>query len=181
MIDAYAFYNNYNGFLASQLLAQNPGTAEEKRFQTTVSLQQPVNSYGWALGIDYNFKNNFNLSTNVSYNDVDEVSDPGFQIQFNTPDYRFNIGIGNRKIVKNLGFNINYRWQNSFLWESSFGVGEIPSINNLDAQINLFLPKYKTKMKLGCSNTLNKYYTTSFGSANVGSLIYLTLIADNIL
>ena len=181
MIDAYAFYNNYNGFLASQLLAQNPGTAEEKRFQTTVSLQQPVNSYGWALGIDYNFKNNFNLSSNVSYNDVDEVSDPGFQIQFNTPDYRFNIGIGNRKIVKNLGFNINYRWQNSFLWESSFGVGEIPSINNLDAQINLFLPKYKTKMKLGCSNILNKYYTTSFGSANVGSLIYLTIIADNIL
>ena len=89
--------------------------------------------------------------------------------------------MGNRKILKNLGFNINYRWQNSFLWESSFGVGEIPSINNLDAQINLFLPKYKTKMKLGCSNILNKYYTTSFGSANVGALLYLTVIADNIL
>ena len=181
MIDAYAFYNNYNGFLATQLLAQNPGTPDEKRFQTTVSLDQPINSYGWAIGLDYNLINNFTFSSNVSYNDVDKINNPGFQIQFNTSDYRYNIGVGNRKLLKNLGFNINYRWQNSFLWESSFGVGEIPSINNLDAQVNLNLSKYKTKIKLGCSNILNKYYTTSFGSANVGSLLYITLLSDNIL
>ena len=181
LFDGYIFYNNYNGFLAQQLLAQNPDTPDEKRFITTISLDQPVNSYGWALGVDYKMTNNFELSTNLSYNDVNTVLKPGFQIQFNTPDYRYNLSFGNRKITENIGFNINYRWQNSFLWESSFGVGEIPSINNLDAQINLFLPKYKTKMKLGCSNILNKYYTTSFGSANVGSLIYLTIIADNIL
>ena len=144
-------------------------------------LFRSINSYGWAIGLDYNLINNFTFSSNVSYNDVDKINDPGFQVQFNTSDYRYNIGVGNRKLLKNLGFNINYRWQNSFLWESSFGVGEIPSINNLDAQVNLNLSKYKTKIKLGCSNILNKYYTTSFGSANVGSLLYITLLSDNIL
>ena len=125
--------------------------------------------------------NNFELSTNVSYNDVNTVMEPGFQIQFNTPDYRYNISFGNRKITRNLGFNINYRWQNSFLWESSFGVGTIPQIHNLDAQITYSIDPIKSKIKIGGSNILNNYYTTSFGSASVGALYYISFILDNIL
>ena len=45
LLDAYVFYNNYNGFLAQQLLSQDP-SGEDKRFITTVSLDQPVNSAG---------------------------------------------------------------------------------------------------------------------------------------
>ena len=123
LFDGYIFYNNYNGFLAQQLLAQNPDTPTEKRFITTVSLDQPVSSYGWALGLDYKLVNNYEISSNLSFNDVNTVLKPGFQIQFNTPDYRFNLSFGNRKLTKVIGFNINYRWQNSFLWESAFGVG----------------------------------------------------------
>jgi len=181
LFDGYFFYNNYNGFLASQLLAQNPNTPDEKRFITTISLDQPVSSYGWAIGLDYRMINNFELSTNVSYNDVNTVMEPGFQIQFNTPDYRYNISFGNRKLTRNFGFNINYRWQNSFLWESSFGVGTIPQIHNLDAQITYSMDQIKSKIKIGGSNILNNYYTTSFGSASVGALYYISFILDNIL
>ena len=39
LFDGYLFYNNYNGFLASQLLAQDPNTPDEKRIQTTISLR----------------------------------------------------------------------------------------------------------------------------------------------
>ena len=181
LFDGYIFYNNYNGFLASQLLAQNPNTPVEKRFITTISLDQPVSSYGWAVGLDYRMNNNYEVSSNVSYNDVNTVLKPGFQIQFNTPDYRFNISFGNRKLTRNLGFNINYRWQNSFLWESSFGVGTIPQIHNIDAQVTYSLNTINTKVKIGGSNILNNYYTTSFGSASVGALYYITLIFDDIL
>lgn len=181
LLDGYFFYNNYNGFLASQLLAQNPNTSEEKRFITTISLDQAVSSYGWALGIDYRMLNNFELSSNISYNDVNTVMKPGFQIQFNTPDYRFNLSFGNRKLTNRLGFNLNYRWQNSFLWESSFGVGDIPEIHNIDAQITYSIPKIKSKIKLGGSNILNNYHITSFGSASVGGLYYLTFVLDDLL
>ena len=181
LFDGYIFYNNYNGFLAQQLLAQNPNTPDEKRFITTISLDQPVNSYGWAVGLDYKMINNFELSTNLSYNDVNTVLKPGFQIQFNTPDYRYNLSFGNRKITDNIGFNLNYRWQNSFLWESAFGVGTIPQIHNIDAQITFNIEKIKTKVKLGGSNLLNNYHTTSFGSANVGALYYVSLLLDDIL
>ena len=180
LLDAYVFYNNYNGFLAQQLLSQDP-LGEDKRFITTVSLDQPVNSYGWAIGIDYKLKNNFELSSNVSYNDVNTVLKPGFQIQFNTADYRYNISLGNRKLSKLIGFNINYRWQNSFLWESAFGVGTIPQIHNLDAQVTFNLNSINTKLKVGGSNILNKYHTTSFGSASVGALYYISILLDNII
>ena len=180
LLDAYVFYNNYNGFLAQQLLSQDP-SGEDKRFITTVSLDQPVNSYGWALGFDYKLKNNFELSSNVSYNDVNTVLKPGFQIQFNTPDYRYNISFGNRKLTRVIGFNINYRWQNSFLWESAFGVGTIPQIHNLDAQVTFNIENVKSKIKIGGSNILNQYHITSFGSANVGALYYVSIIIDNII
>ena len=181
LFDGYFFYNNYNGFLAQQLLSQNPNSSNEKRFITTISLDQPVSSYGWALGLDYKMKNNFELSTNLSYNNVNTVLKPGFQIQFNTPDYRYNISFSNRRITKLIGFNINYRWQNSFLWESAFGVGTIPEIHNLDAQITFDVSKIKSKVKIGGSNLFNSYYTTSFGSARVGALYYITLLFDDIL
>ena len=102
------FRNNYNGFLASQLLAQNPNTPDEKRFQTTISLDQPVSSYGWALGFEYKMLNNYELSANISYNDVNKVDNPGFQIQFNTSDYRYNISIGNRKLTNKLNKKIHH-------------------------------------------------------------------------
>ena len=180
LLDAYVFYNNYNGFLAQQLLSQDP-SGEDKRFITTVSLDQPVNSYGWAFGLDYKLKNNFELSTNISYNDVNTVLKPGFQIQFNTADYRYNISLGNRKLTKLIGFNVNYRWQNSFLWESAFGVGTIPQIHNLDAQVTFNFDNINTKLKIGGSNILNTYHTTSFGSASVGALYYISILLDNII
>tara|TARA_A100000164_G_scaffold329799_1_gene317782 strand:- start:2451 stop:5228 length:2778 start_codon:yes stop_codon:yes gene_type:complete len=180
LLDAYVFYNNYNGFLAQQLLSQDP-SGEDKRFITTVSLDQPVNSYGWAFGFDYKLKNNFEFSSNVSYNDVNTVLKPGFQIQFNTPDYRYNISFGNRKLTRVIGFNINYRWQNSFLWESAFGVGTIPQVHNLDAQVTFNIENIKSKIKIGGSNILNQYHITSFGSANVGALYYVSILIDNII
>ena len=131
--------------------------------------------------LSYKLKNNFECSSNVSYNDVNTVFKPGFQIQFNTPDYRYNISFGNRKLTRVIGFNLNYRWQNSFLWESAFGVGTIPQIHNLDAQVTFNLENIKSRIKIGGSNILNQYHTTSFGSANVGALYYISILFDNII
>ena len=49
-VDAYIYKNDYEGFLGSQMLAQNPFTPEERRFQTTISTDDKVSSYGWAVG-----------------------------------------------------------------------------------------------------------------------------------
>ena len=181
-IDAYLFRNEYQGFIATQLLAQNPNTPQERRFQMPISTTGTVTALGWAIGADLNLRKGYYAKGNVAYNSLEEENlNPGTQSRFNTPDYRFNIGFGNRQVLKNLGVHLNYRWQNEFLWQSNFGEAMMPAFGTLDANVALKLPKAKSILKIGASNSLNSYYTTSFGSAQVGGLYYVTLQFDELL
>ena len=181
-VDAYVYRNEYDGFLVAQLLVQNPNTPEERRYQTTISASDRVASYGWAIGADFNMQKGYYLRGNIAYNKLEEAAnEAGRQNRYNTPDYRLNFGFGNRQIMKNLGFHFNYRWQNEFIWESNFGVADMPAFGTLDANVAVKVPQVKTIVKIGGSNILNNYYTTSFGSAQIGGLYYVSLMFDQFL
>ena len=92
---------------------------------------------------------------------------------FNTPTLRYNLGIGNREIVKNVGVNVSYRWQDSFYWNSSFASGDVPQFGTMDAQVNLKIPSVKSMIKIGASNLLNRYYITSYGNPEMGGMYYV--------
>ena len=179
-LDSYVFVNRYNGFLATQVLVQNPGMEDEMRFQTTVSTDDPVTAWGWALGLDMILPKGFYSSGNVAYNALESLNDrpPGFQSRFNTPRYRFNLSLGKRQFHDQIGFKISYRWQDTFLWESAFGVAQMPAFATLDAQVSYTFESFFTTVKVGGSNTLNNWYNTSFGSASIGGLYYVTLVFD---
>ena len=181
-LDSYVFVNRFSGFLATQVLVQNPYEEDERRFQTTVSTDDPVTAWGWALGLDMLLPKGFFSSGNVAYNALESLNDrpPGFQSRFNTPRYRFNLSIGKRQFHDQIGFKISYRWQDTFLWESAFGVAQMPSYATLDGQVSYTFESLYTTVKIGGSNTLNKWYTTSFGSASIGGLYYLTLVFDGL-
>ncbi len=175
LVDAYIFKNTYNGFITGQFLAQNPNTPDEKRYQTYISVDDPVSAWGWAFGADFRLMKGYYLGGNVAYNALQQGSEQtGRQTRFNTPDYRFNVNFGNRELVKNIGFNVSYRWQNSFLWESNFGTAQVPAYSTLDGHITYKITALNSSIKVGGSNLLNNYYTTSFGSANIGGLYYIS-------
>ncbi len=181
-VDAYVYRNNYTGFIARQLLAQNPNTPEEIRYQTVISTTDPVASLGWAVGGDFRLPKGFFVRSNVAYNALESKSSrEGLQTRFNTPDYRLNISVGNREFTKNIGFSVNWRWQNSFIWESDFGTAEIPAFSNLDAHISYKLNALKSIIKFGGSNILNNYYTTAFGTSQIGGLYYISWTFDSYL
>ncbi len=182
-IDAYIFLNKYNGFIAYQVLEQYTGTDSARRFQVTVSTVDPLSSFGWALGLDYRTPRGFMIRGNVAYNALQKLENKtiGFESRFNTPRYRFNISAGKRKIFKRFGFNISYRWQDEFLWQSPFGTAEMPSFSVLDAHISVKFDAADIQLKIGGSNILNKSYTTSFGSAQIGGLYYITLLYDQLM
>lgn len=186
-IDAYIYYNKYKGFEATQLLAQydtpNPDENDPyTMYQTFFSTDDPVSSMGWAISIDYLFRNGILVKGNVANNKlIDGIDDPGVEANYNTPEYRTNISIGHNRIVKNLGFNVNFHWQSAFTWEGSFGTGEIPAYATVDAHVTYRIPTINTSIKLGASNLTNHYYTTSFGSAQIGGLYYVTFVYDDVL
>jgi len=184
-LDTYAYYNKYKGFQATQLVAQlaeDIGAKEDQYYETYFTTDEPVSSWGWALGIDYMTPIGMLIKSNVAYNKLlESIESPGVEARFNTPAYRANLSVGHHAIIPNLGFNLNLHWQNSFLWEGSFGAGQIPATTTLDAHVSYKVSKIKTTFKLGGSNILNNYYTTSFGSAQIGGLYYISLIYEDIL
>lgn len=180
LVDASVYQNAYNGFQATQVLVQNPDTPDERRFKTIVSTDDPVTAYGWAVSADLRVLGGYAIKANISHNKLEPSGDrpPGFQSRFNTPEFRSNLSLGNRKINRLFGFQVNWHWQNKFLWESDFGVSEIPAFSTLDAQISLTLKKLRSRIKVGGSNLLNNYHTSSFGSAQIGGLYYVTWLFD---
>jgi len=184
-LDTYAYYNQYKGFEAVQLVAQlaeDIGAEKDQYYQTYFTTDAPVSSLGWALGLDYKLPNGIMLKSNVAFDKLlDDITEPGVETRFNTPKYRVNLSVGHPEIIHNLGFNVNLHWQETFMWESGFGAGQIPAYTNVDAHISYKFTAMKTVFKLGGSNILNHYYTTSFGSAQIGGLYYISLVYEDIL
>lgn len=143
-----------------------------------------VESQGFAVGAEYILDilgGGFSLGGNVAYNDLisqEDLIDQGFRASYNTPEWRYNIRLQNRKLTENIGFNIVYRWQDAFLWESAFGQGIIDAYGTLDAQISYEFPSLNTTVKLSGSNLLNDYHTTSFGNPRIGGIYLISFTFD---
>ncbi|WP_432713285.1 TonB-dependent receptor domain-containing protein [Pedobacter sp.] len=180
LIDTYGYYSIYKDFIGGVDLYQNPipnttgpNPTSTTKFSVPINLSEEVKSYGAAFGLDYIF-GKFNASGNISYNKIGDLPE-NFINTFNTPEIRYNLGLGSKEFVKNFGFNLQYRWQDKYMWNSTFSSGEVPAYGTFDAQVNLKIPSVNSVFKLGGSNVLNKYYSTSFGNPQVGAIYYLAL------
>lgn len=170
LIDAYAYHNTYRDFITAIEVFQQNGTAFTK-FGVPVNAVDDVSAYGAAFGMDY-LLGKFNLSGNVSYNQIGNL--PATYVNdFNTPTVRYNLGIGNPNIAKNVGMNVTYRWQDSFYWASAFASGDVPAFGTMDAQVNLKIPSVKGMIKIGAQNLFNKYFITSFGNPEMGGMYFV--------
>ncbi|RBQ10064.1 TonB-dependent receptor [Pedobacter miscanthi] len=172
LVDAYGYYNIYKDFITAVDVYQNVNGSFVK-FGVPVNAEGKVTSYGAALGLDY-LVGKYTISGNVSYNKIGDLP-VNYINDFNTPKIRYNLGFGNKEIIKNFGFNLAYRWQDQFYWNSSFASGQVPAYSSLDAQVSLRIPSVQSVIKLGGSNVLNKYYFTSYGNPSAGAIYYLAL------
>lgn len=176
LVDVYGFMNTYKDFITAVTVRQNQGTLAAPnfvKFGVPVNAAGKVKTYGGAFGLDYLLGKN-TVSGNVSYNKLQDLP-TAYENDFNTPEIRYNLGLSNREIIKNFGFNVNYRWQDKFTWFSSFAGGEVPAFGTVDAQVNLKMPSINSVIKVGGSNILNKYYYTSYGNPEVGAMYYVSL------
>jgi len=202
LVDAYYYYSAYTDFIAeidftqavpngltgpklndSPQLRQDiiNGTVPTQRFGFDINATGQVQAQGWALQLDYSLPSGYTIGGNVAYNELisqDDLIAQGFRAAYNTPKYRYNIKFENRKVTDRLGFNVTWRWQQAFLWESSFGVGVVPSFGTLDAQVSYRVPQWKSIFKLGASNLLNEYYITSIGNPSIGGIYYIQITFD---
>jgi len=210
VIDFDAYSNQYDGFLGqvqvfvphgetvgsdAAVLAMldrnrdaNAGTATtaasqgQDRYRVYTNAKNTYNNFGSALGVTYNFYKKFTVSGNVSFNKMKSNSTNDiFVTGFNTPEWSTNLSFGNREVVKNVGFNIVWRWQDSFLWESPLVTGGIAAFNSIDAQVSFHFPKLKSYLKLGGADILNHRYLQYAGGPTIGALYYAAITVDGLL
>lgn len=210
VIDFDAYSNQYDGFLGqvqvfvprdetvgsdAAVLAMldrnrdaNSGSAitapskGQDRYRVYTNAKNKYNNFGSALGITYNFYKKYTIAGNLSFNKM-KSNNTGdiFVTGFNTPEWSTNLSFGNREVVKNVGFNIVWRWQDAFLWESPLVTGDISAFNTLDAQVSFRFPKLKSFLKIGGTDLLNHRYLQYAGGPTIGALYYAAITVDGLL
>ncbi|MFC3881115.1 TonB-dependent receptor [Algoriphagus namhaensis] len=208
LVDAYAYFNRFENFIGGQVLVQDrnpqPGNPASDlglnllsaNTRTVYSLptnrSEVIQSWGWALGLDYKLAKGYTLGGNVSYNtlsNLEELAETGFQPSFNTPEYRYVLNFANREVIDNLGFAVSYRWQGEFVWQSSFvgpsvssqQLSVMPAFGTFDAQVSYKLKSIKSILKLGASNLFGNGYRQAWGNPTVGTMYFVSLTFDEFL
>ncbi|HPM03479.1 MAG TPA: TonB-dependent receptor, partial [Candidatus Cloacimonadota bacterium] len=185
LVDLNGYYTVYTNFIGGEVVASKQGTTHQGNAVRAGSLFSPytnskedVKSYGVGLGLTYSLPRNFVLNGSWNYAEFEANETESFRAGFNTPKNKFTVGVGNRKIAKNLGFNVSYRWQTDFLWQSTYGVWNVPEYGVVDAQINYRLTAIKTVLKVGGTNIGGGDYRTNLGSPFIGQMYYISLTFD---
>jgi len=160
----------------------NAASKGQDRYRVYTNAKNKYTTYGSSLGVTYNFFKSYTVSGNVNYNDIKGNSTPDlFVTGFNTPRWTSNISFGNRAITKNLGYNLTWRWQDAFLWESPLVTGRIAAYSTLDAQITYRVPKVKSTIKVGAADVFNNRYLQYAGGPTLGGLYYAAITVDGLL
>lgn len=196
IVDASVYYNSYKDFISNEnVIVPFYGTAGDGGlslaalqnddfavYQTYTNSDVNVNSYGGSIGLTTKVFGDFDLGANYTYakQDFDQAANPDFRTSFNTPEHKVKVSFGNTEVFKNFGFNLAWRWSDTYYWQATFGDGDIPSYHTLDAQLSYTIPKIKSLIKVGATNILGDEYFTAIGTGYIGSMYYASLVINNL-
>ena len=182
----YSFYKDFIGYQLGVRSSFDPVSGFPKNIQAyryAANAKDAVTTQGFSLGFNHYFAKFYQLAGNYSWNVLNTKTDDPIIPAYNTPRHKFNISISGRDVeilkVKNIGFNVNYKWIEGFTFTGSpqFS-GAIPTYDLVDGQISFGFPKVNTTIKLGASNILNKKQFQTYGGPRIGRMAYISLLYD---
>ncbi len=187
LVDVYVFYNTYKNFIGDQLVYSKNATTHKGNAVPAGTLWAPyvnsseeITSLGSGVNLSYTFLKNYVFSANYTYQSYD-ANEEEFIAGFNTPENKIQVGLSNRNIKNSgFGFNLNYRWQQEFLWNSGFGNWNVPEYGVFDAMLSYNITSIKGILKLGGTNLLGGDYRPNFGSSFVGQQYYISITFDEL-
>ncbi|MGL4632146.1 MAG: carboxypeptidase-like regulatory domain-containing protein [Leadbetterella sp.] len=211
-IDSYVYFSTYKNFIGGTNIvvptapASNlPGFPIESGVgsaNTRLGYSRPsntgkeINVWGLAANLNYSIAKGYNVGGNYAYNKLSgfEITPEQQYAGFNSPAHRWNLTFGKRLgSGDKMGFNINFKRQSEFTWETSFALPttpseqlnfftntQVPAFNNLDAQVSFKLSQFKSILKVGATNLFGNSYYQAFGSSDIGSTYYVTINFDEL-
>ncbi|MFM7019709.1 MAG: TonB-dependent receptor plug domain-containing protein [Aquirufa sp.] len=191
VIDLDFYYNQYRSFIAqtnvnvpkTSVADSIPFALNDKNLQSPYRVwtnsKTEVKTYGASFGFNYRMNAAWSLTGNATYAKLDKSeNDDGLEDGFNTPDWVFNVGVSSTKLAKNWGVGINYRWQNTYYWQSFLVNDWVPAYGSLDAQVQYRFSAMPVSIKLSGTNVLNQPYYSFVGGPQIGGMYMLTVMLN---
>lgn len=202
--DASCYYSVYKDFIGYKVVVDAvidtlfKRVSSAKIYRVAANTEDKVTTLGFSAGINYFFKKDYMFSGNYSFNELHRngSTDPIIPA-FNTPKHKFNLGISssdlNRNIfwleninpnwpvvkLKHFGFSVNYKWVQGYQFEGSPQfTGFVPTYDLLDAQVSKKVIKWKSTVKIGASNLLNKMQYQVYGGPQIGRMAYISFLYE---
>ena len=194
-LDVNGYYNTFRNFLASEVVVsplvgsvldasgvQALAAGNSQAFQVTTNSDADIESFGATTSITTKVFGDFNIGVNYTFSDFefDQASDPDFRPGFNTPKHKVKASFGNSELFKNFGFNVAWRWSDSYFWQAPFADGNVPAFNTVDLQINYSIPSIKSNFRLSASNLTGNEFITAIGPGPVGSIFLFSWTINNL-
>lgn len=185
-IDIDFYFNRYTQFIA-QVEMNIPKTSnsdsipfylvdksKQDRYRMWTNSKTIVYNYGSSLNVKYLLPRNFDFVGNVTFARLQQKSsNDGLEDGFNTPLVISNMSVGKAKLYRTLGFQVTYRWQSDYYWQSFLVNGNVPSYQTIDAQVNF--QWNRIRFKFGGTNIINQYYRSFLGGPSIGGFYYTSL------
>ena len=188
-VDADVYYTAYQNFIAqvnaNVAKGSNPDSlayyfstsTTQDRYRLWTNSQTRVFSYGASLGLRYSLSQHWSVAGNASFAKLDRADNgDGLESSFNTPRWITNLSVSNGNVWRGIGFSVNYKHQDAFLWQSELATGNVSAINTLDAQVSYRFQALHLLVKVGGTNVTNQPYYTFIGGPAVGGLYYSNLV-----
>ncbi|MFT4660042.1 MAG: iron complex outermembrane receptor protein [Patiriisocius sp.] len=189
--DVSVYQSWYTDFLGYNIgldvdYSENPASLiGVQAFRAAANAKDQVTTRGANFGLNYYLGNRLVVNGNVSWNKLDLAgSDDPIIPAFNTPEFKYNLGINGRNLssdlgifkLSNWGFGVNYKWIQEFTFEGSpqFS-GIVPSYTLLDGQINFTYEDFNTNIKMGASNILDQKAFQVYGGPVIGRMLYFAV------
>lgn len=186
----YSFYRDFIGYnigIDARFDQASRVPTYIQAYRVAANATDQVTTQGFSFGFNYYFSKLYVINGNYSWNVLNTQTDDPIIPAFNTPEHKFNVGLAGRNIaidlgglkIPDFGFNINYKWVDTFIFEGSPQfTGLIPSYALLDAQINWHSKKINTTFKIGASNILNEQTFQTYGGPRIGRLAYASILYE---
>ncbi len=186
-VDADLYFNNYHSFIAQANMnvpkTQSPDSipfalynkSQQDPYRMWTNSQTRVYNYGASLGLTYSAKG-YRLNANSTFAKLRKSSnEDGLEDGFNTPQWTVNLSLSKEEVLKHTGAGISWKWQDAYYWQSFLVNGNVPAYSSLDAQVSYTIPQLRSRIRLGATNLLNKYYYSFLGGPAVGGMYYITV------
>ncbi len=186
LIDVSGYVNRYEDFIGQQGVISANATEHQGNVIDAGTLFRPyLNSPEVIYAQGVNVQNSYRIlhglwaHANYSWAGSSNPSNNSFVPPFNTPRHRANLSCSVDRLWGNLGASFSYRWQDSFVWQSTFGTWRVPTFGTLNGQVNYLIDRAKVMVKVGGTNLLGGDYRTHFGSSFIGQQYYVSLVFNN--